>query len=95
MARALDNVSIESAEVNGWTILKKKNAKEIEYITKGYFKDSTREIMKTLKRMRVPGGWLYNTSTEITLLNAEGDPISVSTAEAMVYVPFCGATDYK
>jgi len=38
-------------------------------------------IMKSTKRFKVNGGWIYNTSTEIH----EGDDIAI--AEALAFVP--------
>ena len=78
--RNLENMSREDAEKSGWKILKPL---ECEVIGKATFKDADTsiKIMKSTKRFQVPGGWIYNTTTEYH----KQDKIAV--AEALVFVP--------
>lgn len=78
--RSLKNMSHEEAQKNGWEILKPLNC---EVVGKAIFNDSPSgvRIMKSTKRFEVPGGWVYNTSTEIHKQD------KVAVAEALVFVP--------
>ena len=89
MERKLDNVSNESAEATGWEIIVPFPG---EVIGKATFSgDMSRKyqckpplpikIMKSTKRLAVPGGFLYNTTTEFH----KGDQVAV--AEALAFVP--------
>ena len=78
MVRSLGNTSNDEAKASGWEILKPLNC---EVVGKAILKDDVCAIMKSTKRFKVPGGWIYNTSTEYTT-NA-----GVSIAEALCFVP--------
>lgn len=73
--RALDNVTPEQAAQNGWKVVAgESNAWE----TVAKACNDQIGIMKSTKRMRVPGGFLYQVSTE----GPRG------YAEAVTFVPF-------
>lgn len=76
--RSLTNLSHEDAASNGWYILRPLNC---EVIGKAVFDNGDTQIMKSTKRFKVEGGWIYNTSTEIHENN------HVAVAEALVFVP--------
>jgi len=76
--RALDNMETGQAEASGWRMLKPLNC---EVVGKATYEDNEMNIMKSTKRFKVEGGWIYNTSTEIH----KGDQIAI--AEALVFVP--------
>ncbi|GAI45087.1 unnamed protein product [marine sediment metagenome] len=78
--RSLKNLTHEQSKENGWEILKPLNC---EVVGKSIFEDAAITIMKSTKRFKVDGGWIYNTSTEIR--NIMSDHASV--AEALVFVP--------
>ena len=78
MRRDLKNVSNEGAAKAGWDIVVPFPG---ELVGKAVFNGETVNIMKSTKRFKVPGGWIYNTSTEIHKGN------QVSIAEALAFVP--------
>lgn len=86
--RDLTNVSHGQAEKNGWNIVKPLNCEVVGKAV--YDKEGTR-IMKSTKRFQVPGGWMYNTTTEID----KGG--NITCAEALAFVPDAnaGAGDEK
>ena len=80
MQREMINMSQDQAQKNGWDIVKPF---ECEVIGKAVYEgkaDGIR-IMKSTKRFKVAGGWIYNTSTEIYRGNL------ASVAEALCFVP--------
>jgi hypothetical protein len=78
--RNLGNMSYEDAQRSGWEILKDLDC---EVIGKAVFNDKplSINIMKSTKRFKVPGGWIYNTSVEYHKQD------KVAIAEALVFVP--------
>jgi len=78
--RDMTNMSHEQARASGWEIAKEA---DFEVIAKAVYDESNADlrIMKSTKRLSVPGGWIYTTSTEV---HKEG---KISVAEAMVFVP--------
>ncbi len=76
--RNLKNLNLDDAKKNGWEILKPLNC---EVVGKAVLKQGIIHIMKSTKRWRVDGGWIYNTSTEIHKSS------QVTCAEALVFVP--------
>ena len=76
--RSLKNLNREDAEKNGWEIL--KPLANCEILGKSVYNKGRDKIMKVTKRIKVEGGFLYNTSTEYH----KGDGISI--AEALVFV---------
>jgi len=76
--RNLENMSHEDAQKSGWKILKPLDC---EVVGKATFDDGSAVIMKSTKRFKVEGGWIYNTSTEY---HREG---CLSVAEALAFVP--------
>jgi hypothetical protein len=76
--RNLKNTSNEEASVSGWNIIVPFPG---ELVGKATFEGKEEQIMKSTKRFKVEGGWIYNTSTEYH----KGDKVSV--AEALVFVP--------
>jgi len=84
--RSLDNTTNEEAKSNGWEIV--KPCFSMEVVAKAVCKGDDRDIMKSTKRFKVPGGWIYNTSTEYILWDYEKDCIkNISIAEAITFVP--------
>ena len=79
MERNMNNTSNDEAKKNGWKIVVPFPS---EVIGKAVYETDEVQIMKSTKRFRVPGGWIYNTSTEYNALNA-----APSVAEALVFVP--------
>jgi len=77
--RALNNITNKDAKKNGWKIIKADDTMEV--VSKATYSDNYQTIMKTTKRFKVSGGWIYNTSTEYCKNN------NVSIAEALVFVP--------
>ncbi len=80
--RSLENLSHEDAQKEGWKILEPLNC---EVVGKATFADEDVSIMKSTKRFKVEGGWVYNASTEIHKAGGQ-----VSIAEALVFVPTKG-----
>ena len=78
MARNMENTSNAEAEKNGWKIIVPFPG---ELVGKAVYSEGAVQIMKSTKRFKVEGGWLYNTSTEIHKKE------QVSVAEALVFVP--------
>lgn len=81
--RDLTNDSVEKAQANGWVIVKPLNC---EVVGKAVYHNEDCinqhvDIMKSTKRFKVEGGWIYNTSTEFHKGN------QVSVAEALCFVP--------
>lgn len=76
--RSFFNLTGTDAEKTGWKILTPLNC---EVVGKAVLNEADLNIMKSTKRFKVVGGWIYNTSTEIH----KGGNISV--AEALVFVP--------
>jgi len=86
--RKITNMSKKESQKNGWQTLKPLNC---EVVGKAIFDDTVNRdgspnlagmsIMKSTKRFRVVGGWIYNTSTEIHKRS------QVAIAEALVFVP--------
>ena len=79
--RDLENLTNEDAQKTGWKIVKPFNS---EVVGKAVYEndgESDLKIMKSTKCFQVPGGYVYNTSTEV---HREG---RVSVAEALVFVP--------
>ena len=76
--RNFNNLSIEDSKKSGWDTLKPLNC---EVVGKAVLREKTLSIMKSTKRFKVNGGWIYNTSTEIH----KGKEVAV--AEALVFVP--------
>ena len=77
--RTMTNLTNQQAEENGWDILVPCNFK---VLAKATYRDNNNSIMKSTKRFDVPGGWVYNTSTEIRKTDGH-----VAVAEALVFVP--------
>jgi len=78
--RDLTNDSKEKAEANGWKIIKPLNC---EVVGKAVLETAEISIMKSTKRFKVQGGWIYNTSTELH----NNFIHSAYIAEALVFVP--------
>ena len=76
--RDMDITSNKEAEAKGWKILFPFLG---DLVGKAVYQDDDIRIMKSTKRFRVDGGFIYNTSTEI---HKEG---RVSIAEALAFVP--------
>ena len=76
--RNMEVVSNQEAEQAGWKVVVPCPGELVGKTT--YNKEGT-GIMKSTKRFKVPGGWLYNISTEI---HENGN---VSVAEALEFVP--------
>lgn len=78
--RDLKNITNADAMKAGWDILVPC---DMEVVAKAVLEDAHGGInlMKSTKRFRVPGGWIYNTSTELHRAN------KVAVAEALVFVP--------
>lgn len=75
--RDMTNMSQEDAKKNGWLVIKPL---ECEVVGKATYENGEISIMKSTKRFKVPGGWIYNTSTEVHKWS------NISVAEAMVFV---------
>ena len=78
--RDMKNLNQEQATKNGWNILV-PFVPDCEVMGKAVYESDNQRIMKSTKRFKVEGGWIYNTSTEIH----KGDEIAI--AEALVFVP--------
>ena len=78
--RNMENLNQEQATKNGWNILV-PFVPDSEVIGKAVYEADNLRIMKSTKRIKVNGGWIYNTSTEIH----KGEQVSI--AEALVFVP--------
>jgi len=76
--RELKNLNNEDAKADGWKILRDLKS---EVIGKAIYEQGNHFIMKSTKRFKVPGGWIYNTSTEIY----KGE--NLTAAEALCFVP--------
>jgi hypothetical protein len=78
--RDFNIISNEQAANSGWNIIVPFPG---EVVGKATLADTDNgiSIMKSTKRFKVEGGWIYNTSTEIH----KGKQIAV--AEALVFVP--------
>jgi len=74
MTDHLGNVTPEDARNNGW-VIDHGDPGAWECVCKAHNNDL--RIMKSTKRMRVPGGWLYLVTTQI---NQE-------SSEALAFVP--------
>ncbi len=87
MQRSLENMNQEDAMKSGWKILKPLDS---EVVGKAVFESTNAingaplTIMKSTKRFKVEGGWMYNTSTEIH------KGLEVSVAEALAFMPEIG-----
>jgi hypothetical protein len=82
--RDLKNLNHNDAEKAGWRIIRPLNCEVVGKAIYDEGDESTEtvvRIMKSTKRFRVPGGWIYNTSTEYHKTGY------VSVAEALVFVP--------
>lgn len=87
MERKMNNVSNKDAEAAGWKIVVPFESAVVgkatfagEEVRADGVKVSVK-IMKSTKRLKVPGGFLYNTTTEFH----KGDQVAV--AEALAFVP--------
>ncbi len=83
MERSFENMNQEDAVKTGWKILKPL---ECEVVGKAVFESAKEDypeikIMKSTKRFKVPGGWMYNTTTETHCDER------ISVAEALAFVP--------
>ncbi len=81
--RDLKNLTQDDAKKSGWEVLVDVKT---EVVGKAVYEGlniagNTLRIMKSTKRFKVNGGWVYNTSTEIH----SGEHTSV--AESLVFVP--------
>ena len=78
--RNMANTSNEEAKKSGWKIIVPFPG---ELVGKATLEDTDNgiNIMKSTKRFTVPGGWLYNVSTEIHTQKG------VAIAEALAFVP--------
>jgi len=76
--RNLKNLNHDDAKKSGWEILKPLDC---EVVGKAVLKQGTMSVMKSTKRIKVDGGYIYNTSTEIH----KGS--QVTCAEALCFVP--------
>ena len=76
--RSMSVTSNEEAKLKGWKIIVPFPG---EVVGKASFAGKEEQIMKSTKRFKVEGGWIYNTSTE----HHKGGNASV--AEALVFVP--------
>ena len=84
--RNMENATNDQATQNGWKILVPFPG---ELIGKAIYKDANVQIMKSTKRLKVPGGYLYNVTTE---LYCGKDP---AIAEALAFVPDVEAEQAK
>ena len=78
MERDLTNVSNEGAKSVGWNIIVPFPG---EVVGKAVLELADGSIMKSTKRFKVDGGYIYNTSTEYH----KGERVSIT--EALVFVP--------
>jgi len=78
--RNMKNLNQKQAKKHGWNILV-PFVPDSEVIGKATYDDGVIRIMKSTKRFIVPGGWLYNTTTEIHKFG------NVAVAEALAFVP--------
>lgn len=76
--RNLRNMTQDDARKSGWDVVKPLDC---EVVGKAIYDTPHLSIMKSTKRFVVPGGFIYNTSTEIH----KGTQVAV--AEALVFVP--------
>lgn len=78
--RSMETRTNKEAEKTGWTIVVPFPG---ELVGKAVLhdKDNLIHIMKSTKRFKVPGGWIYNTSTEVHT------EVGIAVAEALVFVP--------
>lgn len=78
--RNLTNLTQVDARNTGWEVLVDLKS---EVIGKAVYEDLPNgvRIMKSTKRFKVYGGWIYNTSTEFHNIS------NISVAEALVFVP--------
>uniref|UniRef100_A0A6H1ZXU6 Uncharacterized protein n=1 Tax=viral metagenome TaxID=1070528 RepID=A0A6H1ZXU6_9ZZZZ len=76
--RAVTNLNHKDAQAVGWKIL---IPLECEVVGKAVLETKEETIMKSTKRFKVEGGYIYNTSTEYH----KGSEIAI--AEALVFVP--------
>lgn len=80
--RNITNITAKDAKKDGWKIHKLPNDKDFEVIAKATYEKNGQKIMKSTKRFKCLGGWIYNTSTEFQSYNGE-----ISVAEALAFVP--------
>lgn len=76
--RNLENMNHKDAVKNSWKILKDGHYEIVAKAT--YCKDGV-SIMKSTKRMKIDGGYLYNITTEFHKMG------QVTIAEACCFVP--------
>ncbi|MFA4836312.1 MAG: hypothetical protein WC749_09620 [Dehalococcoidia bacterium] len=74
MNRNLGNINPQTAKASGW-VVDAGDPGIWECVCKAHNDDA--DIMKSTKRMKVPGGWLYQVTTE--------SPLGI--AEALAFVP--------
>ena len=79
MDRNMMNATHEDAVKSGWNIMVDGS---LEVVCKAVYEKDSIRIMKSTKRLPVPGGFIYNTSTEIH------NGSNVSVAEAVCFVPY-------
>lgn len=77
--RSMINTTNEEAKKASWKIIVPFPS---EVVGKATYEDKNMRIMKSTKRFKVPGGWIYNTSTEHIAADC-----TASVAEALVFVP--------
>lgn len=79
--RDMKIISNEGAEKAGWDIVVPFPG---EVVGKAVLQNRADgiDIMKSTKRFKVKGGWIYNTSTEIHKVGG-----GLAIAEALVFVP--------
>ena len=78
--RDLISTNHEQAKKVGWQIIKPLNCEVVGKSVYSEDKDGI-AIMKSTKRFKVDGGWVYNTTTEIH------KGAVVTCAEALCFVP--------
>ncbi len=80
--RDMKLTSNEEAKKAGWEIIVPFPGELVgKAVLEGGSESSPLNIMKSTKRFKVEGGWIYNTSTEIHKRD------QVAIAEALVFVP--------
>jgi len=105
MARPLTVESNEDARDKGWQVViadpdqahvPEGDKRGWELIQKAWYEDDDERVLHTTKRLRVPGGWLYDVYSEILHKGTNnrvavepGDDVghSVSVARSCTFVP--------
>ncbi len=84
----------EQAAESGWSKVPAPtiagHGADWETVCKWTFAGRAQSILKSTKRLQVPGGWLYQVTTEVLLPAKEGFPEHIECAEALAFVPDAG-----